>query len=221
MYAKRYAVIFAISLLVANGYTFWPAIVYWNTPTSCPAYIADISFSITGSTQIVGPPLYSQMQFLVKPGSTAYETETYNATRFGNNLTAYFASDHFTPYTVSQYLWMINPFSGQINPVPFNQTGITITLQNLTFQGIHVAKFLYKIAVSGSAEHASYMLAIPCVGPGLVLTVGSIPYIGPLAYGEVQEIGIIVNNVVAFIAAAVISIALSFYWHRKAGFKNA
>ena len=53
------------------------------------------------------------------------------------------------------------------------------------------------------------------------MTVGSISYIGPLTYGELQEIGIIVNNVVAIIAATVISIVLSFYWRRNEGFEKS
>ena len=216
MYKRRYALIFAISLLLANAYTFWPAIAYGNTPIYCPAYIADLSFSITGAAQVVGPPLYSQKQFVMSPGSVAYETETYNSTQLGNNLTGFFQSSHQSSNPVTQYLWQINAFSGQFISIPANQTGVTITFQNLTFQGIHVAKFLYKIVVSRSAESASYMLVFPCAGPGLVLTVGSIPYAGPLAYGEIQLSAIIINNAIALVGATIISIILRFYWQPRA-----
>ena len=215
MYGKRYALIFAISLLVANVYTFWPAIAYGNTPHHCPAYIADLSFHVSGDAQVVGPPAYSEMQIVMKPGGVAYETDLYNSTELGNNMTAFFKASEFQQDSPMRYLWQLDPLSGEFYSVTASQTGVSITFQNLAFQGIHIARILWKIAVSNTASPASYMLVFPCVGPGLVLTVGSIPYSGPLPYGSVQLVGIIINNSIALAAAAVFSVIMRFYWHRK------
>lgn len=99
--------------------------------------------------------------------------------------------------------------------VAANQTGVTITFQNKTFQGIHVAVFLYSISVDSSAKDASYELGDAPCGTGLVLTIGDLPYAGPLAYGQVQLIGVILNNVIALAASTIACIALRFYWTRS------
>lgn len=215
MYGKPYALIFVVTLLVANAYTFWPAIAYGNVATSCPAYVADLSFHVSGKAQVVGPPLYSEMQIVMNPGSIAYETDVYNSTELGNNMTAFFKNSEFQQNSPEQYLWQLDPIGGEFNQVAANQTGVSITFQNLTFEGIHIARILWKIVVSNSASSSSYMLAFPCVGPGLVLTVGSIPYSGPLPYGSVHLMGIVTNNSIALVAATVLSVVMRFYWNRK------
>jgi hypothetical protein len=194
---------------------FWPAIAHGNTPLGCPGYVADLSFHVSGDAQVVGPPLFSEMQIVMKSGSVAYETDLYNSTGLGNNMTAYFGSDKFQQNSPMQYLWQLDPLGGEFNQVNANQTGVNITFQNLTFQGIHIARILWEITVSNSASSASYLLAFPCVGPGLVLTIGSIPYGGPLPYGSVQLLGIIVNNSIALVAAAVLSAVMRFHWRKK------
>lgn len=221
MYGKRYALIFAISLLVANTYTFWPAFAYADTATSCPAIFANLSYKVKGNVQVVGSPLYSEMQVVMKPGSMAYETATYQSDQ--NNLTRLFQYDYpingsnFTRpgwNPVTQYLEQINGFDGLTDSVAANATGVTITFQNITFEGIHVANILYKISVSSSAEDASYELGgAPC-WTGLVLTVGNLPYFGPLAFGDIQQVSILINNALAIIGSTIACIFLRFYWTR-------
>lgn len=221
MYWKRYAFVFGLALIIANAYTFWPAFAYANTSISCPSIFGNLSYDVKGATQVVGAPLYSEMQLVMRPGSTAYETATYQSDL--NNLTQLFQYDYpingsnfhrqgWNP--VTQYLDQIDGFDGLTNQVVANETGVTITFQNITFEGIHVAKILYKITVSSSAEDASYELgAAPC-WTGLVLTVGYMSYFGPLPLGDIQQISIIINNAVALIGSTIICIVLRFYWSR-------
>ncbi|MCL5068774.1 MAG: hypothetical protein M1368_10545, partial [Thaumarchaeota archaeon] len=208
MKRKTYALIYVLALLIANVYTFWPAVAYGNEMISCPAIIADLSYRVTGANLAVGPPLYSASQYLLHPGSVAYELEIYNSTSLGNNLTSFFRNTY--PYNGStpnpswnpaiQYLSLINGFSGLLDSVTSNQTGVSITFQNITFQGIHVAEILYKIEVSKNAPSASYAFWLVCT-PGFVLTVGSLPYSGPLPFGRIQGIAVIINNAIALAAA--------------------
>ena len=216
MKRKSYLLIYVLAILVANAYTFWPAVAYGNEAISCPAIIADLSYRVTGANMVVGPPLFSATQYLLRPGSVAYELEIYNSTSLGNNLTAYFRNSY--PYNGStpnpgwnpeiQYLSQINGLSGSLNSVSTNETGVTITFQNITFLGIHIAEILYKIEVSQDAPSASYAFGLVCF-PGFVLTVGSLPYTGPLPSGRIQGIGVIVNNSIALVAATIISIGVS------------
>lgn len=212
MYAKRYCVVFALCLLGVNLYTIYPIFEVGFGPISCPAYVADLSYQVNGSASVVGSPLYSETQILMKPGSVAYETDVYNSLGFGNNLTSFFISAQFERQPVTQYLYELDFFSGETNIVAANQTGITMTFQNVTFEGIYVAKILWKIVISNSANPASYILNFPCVGPGLVLTIGSIPYIGPLPYGSIQLAGLILNNTIGLATAAIICMSLKYYW---------
>ena len=100
------------------------------------------------------------------------------------------------------------------SPVLANETGVTITFQNKTSESIHVADLLYSISVDSSATDASYEIGgAPC-WTGLVLTVGSLPYYGPLPFGRIQPIAVIINNVAALITSAIACLALRFYWSR-------
>jgi hypothetical protein len=216
--------VFAIVLIIANGYTFWPMFAYPDV-TSCPLILAGtfLGFDVGGAAQVVGPPLYSEMQLVVHPGSTAYKTTVY---RSYNNLTG--LSQDYPPYRgspVTQDLYRIDGFTGMENDVAANQTGVTITFQNMTFEYSapppppypppYVAKILYKIDVSNSANAASYEIGrAPCL-TGLVLTVGYLPYTGPLWIGQIQPIAIIINNVVAIIGSTIACIALRFYLTRS------
>jgi hypothetical protein len=214
MYWKRYAVVFGIGLIIANSYAFWPAFAYSGAVFNCPSILGPIWFNVTGAAQIVGPPLYSEMQMVMHPGSTAYETEVYQS---NNNLTQVF--QNYPPpgsNPVTQYLYQIDGFTGleYQDQVAANQTGVTITFQNITFQGIHVAKILYRIGVSNSANDASYELGEPPCEAGFLLTVGSLQYAGPLAYEPVQLIAVIISNVVGLIGSTIACVALRFYWKR-------
>ncbi len=64
---KRYALVFGIGLIVANGYTFWPAFAYANTSINCPAIFGVLSYDVNGAAQVVAAPLYSEMQLVVPP----------------------------------------------------------------------------------------------------------------------------------------------------------
>lgn len=158
-------------------------------------------------------PLYSEMQLVMRPGSTASETATYQSDN--NNLTRLFQNEYpINGNPVTQYLDQIDGFNGLKRPVAATETGVTITFHNITFEGIHVAKILYKIVVGSSAEGASYEIgAAPC-WTGLVLTVGDQPYFGPLPFGDIQLIAIVINNSVALIGSTIVCVALRFYWSR-------
>jgi hypothetical protein len=210
----RYTLVFALALIVANVYTFWPAFEYGNQIIPCPSIFASKSFEIVGPTQLFGRPLFSEEQFVMAPGTTAYEIETYNSSETRNNLTSILQNPSGTNPSPN-YLYQLDSFSGQVSQTPINQTGIVITFQNMTFQGIYFAKLVYKISVSSSANSASYELSFPiCGDTGLIMTVGSLLYAGPLDYGEIQLAGIIINNAVALVAAALICVFLRFYWSR-------
>lgn len=215
MFWKRYAVVFGVGLIIANAYAFWPAFAYSGAVFNCPLILGPIWFEVQGAAQVVGPPLYSEMQLVMHLGSTAYETEIHRSDN--NNLTRLF-QNYPPPGTnpVTQYLYQIDGITGleYQNQVAASQTGVTITFQNITFEGIHIAKILYRIDVSNSAKDASYELGGPPCEAGLVLTVGSLPYAGPLAYGPVQLITIIISNGVALIGSTVACVTLRFYWKR-------
>ena len=203
---------FGIGLIIANSYTFWPAFAYANTLIHCPAIFGNLSYDVKGAAQVVGAPLYSQMQLVVHPGSTAFETAIYRSD--SNNLTRLF-QDYPTVGSVTQDLSQINGFDGLTNPVPANERGVTITIQDKTFEGIHVANLLYGISVDGSATDASYEIGgAPC-STGLVLTVGSLPYSGPLPFGQIQLIGVIINNATALIASTIACLTLRVYLSRS------
>jgi hypothetical protein len=222
VYWKRYAFVFAAALIVANAYTFWPAFAYANTAINCPGIFGNLSYNVEGAAKVVGAPLYSEMQLVMQPGSTSYETAVYQSAN--NNLTQLFQYDYpvngsdFTRAgwnPVTQYLDQINGFDGLTNQVMANATGVTITFQNITFEGIHVAKILYKITASSSAVDGSYEIGgAPC-WTGLVLTVGYLPYFGPLAFGDIQQVGIIINNSIAVIGSTILCLVLKFYWSRQ------
>ncbi len=142
VFGKRYALVFGIVLIIANGYTFWPALAYGNSLISCTLIFGILSYDVKGAVQVVGAPLYSEMQLVMQSGSIANETAIYRSDN--NNLTQLF-QDYPTSNSVTQYLNKIDGFSGLINPVPASETGVTITLQNKTFDGIHVAYLLYSI----------------------------------------------------------------------------
>jgi hypothetical protein len=208
---KRYARVFGIGLIIANGYTFWPALAYANTLINCPAIFGTLSYEVNGAAQVVGAPLYSQMHLVMHPGSTAFETATYR--RDNNNLTRLFQG-YPTVGSVTRDLNEIDGFDGLTNPVLANERGVTITFQNKTFEGIHVADLLYSISVDSSATYASYELGgAPC-WTGLVLTVGGLPYSGPLPFGQIQLMGVIINNAAALIFSTIACISLRFYWSR-------
>ncbi len=208
---KRYALVFGIGLIVANGYSVWPALVYGNTLIHCPAIFAVLSYDVKGAAQVVGAPLYSEMQLVMQSGSTAFETAIYRSD--ANNLTRLF-QDYPIVGSATQELRQIDGLDGSTSPVPANQAGVTITFENKTFESIHVADLLYSIRVDSSATDASYEIGgAPC-WTGLVLTVGSLPYSGPLPLGRIQPIAVIINNAAALIASTIACIALRFYWSR-------
>ena len=211
VFGKRYALVFGIVLIIANGYTFWPALAYGNSLISCTLIFGILSYDVKGAVQVVGAPLYSEMQLVMQSGSIANETAIYRSDN--NNLTQLF-QDYPTSNSVTQYLNKIDGFSGLINPVPASETGVTITLQNKTFDGIHVAYLLYSIRADSSATGASYEIGRAPCWTGLVLTIGSQPYSGPLPFGRVQPIAVIINNVAALIVSTIACIALRFYWSR-------
>ena len=210
---KRYALVFGIGLIVANAYTFWPTLAYGNSLIGCTLVIGTLSYDVKGATQVVGAPLYSEMQLVMHPGSTAFETAVYRSDN--NNLTRQFQDfPAIGSNPVVQELYQIDGSDGLIHPVLANETGVTVTFQNKTFEGIHVADLLYSISVDSSATDASYEIGgAPC-WTGLVLTVGSLPYSGPLPFGRIQPIAVIINNAAALIASTIACIALRFYWSR-------
>jgi hypothetical protein len=211
VFGKRYTLVFGIILIIANGYTFWPAFAYANTLIHCPAIFGILSYDVKGAAQVVAAPLYSEMQLVMHRGSTANETAIYRSD--ANNLTRLF-QDFPTVGSVTQDLSQINRFDGSTNPVPANQAGVTITFENKAFEGIHLADLVYSIRVDASATDASYEIGgAPC-WTGLVLTVGSLSYSGPLPFGRVQPIAAIINNVAALIVSTIACIALRFYWSR-------
>jgi hypothetical protein len=215
MYWKRYAVVFGIGLIIANAYAFWPTFAYSGAVFNCPAILGPIWFDVSGAAQVVGPPLYSEMQMVMHQGSTAYETKFYRSDY--NNLTRDF-QNYLPPGSspVTQFLYQIDGLTGleYQNLVAANQTGVTITFQNITFEGIHVAKILSRIDVSDSAKDTSYELGEPPCGAGLLLTVGPLPYAGPLAYEPVQLITVTISNLVGLTASAIACIPLKHYWNR-------
>src|SRR5207245_9415415 len=91
------------------------------------------------------------MHLVVHPGSTAFETAIYRSD--SNNLTRLF-QDYPTVGSVTQDLSQINGFDGLTNPVPANERGVTITIQDKTFEGIHVASLFYGTSVGGAAKVA-------------------------------------------------------------------
>ncbi len=210
---KRYALVFGIGLIVANAYTFWPTLAYGNSLIGCTLVIGTLSYDVKGATQVVGAPLYSEMQLVMHPGSTAFETAVYRSDN--NNLTRQFQDfPAIGSNPVVQELYQIDGSDGLIHPVLANETGVTVTFQNKTFEGIHVADLLDSISVDSSATDASYEIGgAPC-WTGLVLTVGSLPYSGPLPFGRIQPIAVIINNAAALIASTIACIALRFYWSR-------
>jgi len=152
---------------------------------------------------------------VMQQGSTAYETKSYRSD--SNNLTRVF--ENYPPpgsNPVTQYLYQIDGFTGleYQSSAAANRTGVTITFQNITFQGIHAAKILSRIDVSHSAKDASYELGTPPCGAGLLLTVGPLPYAGPLAYEPVQLITVMISNVIALIGSTIACFRLTLYWNR-------
>jgi hypothetical protein len=211
MNLKRYALIYLVSLVVANTYAFWPAGAYGNEAVNCPAIIASFSFQVVGASQSVGPPLYSADQFLFQPGSSGYELGTYNSTNFGNNLTAMFESG-FNPLALS--IGKINDYSGELNYESSKQTGLTIAFQNMTLEGSFVVKIRLKITVTSDAPTARFAVGTVCTA-GYILTVGSIPYFGPLPHGSVQPLSIILSNSIALIGATAVSILVPIFYRKK------
>lgn len=58
--------VFGFSLIIANGYTFWPALEYANASFNCPAILGPVYYQVEG-VQVVGAPLYGQMQIVMPP----------------------------------------------------------------------------------------------------------------------------------------------------------
>src|SRR3989442_3223404 len=163
---KRYALVFGIGLIVANGYSVWPALVYGNTLIHCPAIFAVLSYDVKGAAQVVAAPLYSEMQLVMHPGSTAFETAIYRSD--ANNLTRLF-QDYPIVGSVTQDLHQLDGFGGVTSPAPANQAGVTISFENETFESIHVAYLLYGIRVDRSATDSSLQISGgPCLTRGLV-----------------------------------------------------
>jgi hypothetical protein len=132
-----------------------------------------------------------------------------------NNLTQQFQDyPAIGSNPVAQVLYRIDGFDGLTSPVLANEAGVTITFQNKTFEGIHVADLLYGISVDSSATDASYEIGRTPCWTGLVLTVGSLPYSGPVPFGRIQPIAIIISNTAALIVSTIACIALRFYWSR-------
>ena len=213
--SKTYAFVFILSLLVANIYTFSPAFEYANRPIMCPAIFWNSqSMEATEFAQDLGAPLYSVQQALMKQGTSAYLIESYDSTGMGNNLTRLLKGYYQDSFTFLEKLNALN--GGQTSQVPANETGVSIVIENVTFPSIYHAKLVYRITVQANASAASYLLDYPaCGNPGFVLTVGAIPYIGPLPYGIVQPIEVLVNNAIALVVATVASLLLARYWSRK------
>jgi len=207
---KRYALVVGIGLMVANGYTFWPTLAYGNSPIGCTQVIGTLSYNVKGAAQIVGAPFYFEMQLVMPLGSTALETAIYRSD--SDNLTRLFKDyPAIGSNPVTQDLYRIDGFSGLTNPVLANETGVTITFQNKTFESIHVADLLYSINVDSSAPDASYEIGRAPCWTGLVLTVGSLPYSGPLSFGRIQPSAVIINNGTALIVSTIACIVLRFY----------
>ena len=206
MYAKRYAAIFAVCLLFANVYTFWPAFAYGNTAINCPSIFGQLSINVSGGKEIVGSPLYSETQVVTQPNSILYATFTYSSEP--NNLSQLLKPPFNPP------LWRINPFSGVYNGVPTAASGVSVSFQNITFQGEHVARVLYQINVSKSASGTYELGEWPC-WTGILLTVGYFPYFGPIPYGVVQLMGIIIDNIIALLVAVLACVMLRFYWQKS------
>ena len=211
-YWKRYAIIYAIGLIIANAFAFYPAFAY-HAAFGCPI-LRPVTYQIQGAAQVFGPPLFSQVQMVMSPGSTAYEMKIYNDDQ--NNLTAQFQNyPQSGTNPVTQYLYKLGNNGASLTGVAANETGVTITFQYKTFQGIHVAVLHYSIQVNSSATGASYEIGDAPCGTGLVLTVGNLPYTGPVWHGEVQLVQVIIYNIIAIVASTIACIGLRFYWTRR------
>ena len=208
--ASRYFLIFFVFSLAAVSYWAWPGFAY-SGPHSCPADIANLSFQVYGSSKILGPPLFSEEQVLLTTPSTVYIVFLYNSP--GNNLTQLFSEPH--ELGTSNVLWIPNPFTGEVEWVTNNSTGTSVSYVNVTYQGIHSARVLYKIQANGSAQGYTYLLAIPCITPGLLVTIGSIPYWGPLPFGELQLFALLIDLGVSFVFAAIVCLVLRARLVRK------
>lgn len=223
-----YVLIFVLAFLAAAGFYIWPVFAF-SGAHSCPAVLADLSFQISGSNpiasgfggpgyhhEVVGQPLFSQTQLVLQPSYVAYITYVYDSTMLGNNMTEPLSGFGSPPYTVA-FLYRIDPWTGQFEEVAANQTGVSFTLLGTYFsQSDTIARQIWEVSISKSAEPASYALAIPCGTPGLVLTVGSLPYWGPIQWSSPQLSDFLVNVAVALVGATAISVALRWYWRRTA-----
>ncbi len=204
-----YGLVFALAFVLALSVYAWPAFAYAGFH-SCPAITGELSFTISGYWQLVGPPLFSEEQILVPPGSITYVTYIY--TGYGdNNLTAWFSQENLSsqPWSPER----VDPFTGWTDRTAMNSSGVTETFQNITYQGTHIAMLLYRFDITKSAGPATYMLAGVCE-TGLLLTVGYLPYGGPLPYGETQPVGLFFNFATSLAGALPIAVALHFYYWR-------
>jgi hypothetical protein len=118
----------------------------------------------------VGRPLYAEEQILMSLGSAAYQTYVYDSTIIHNNLTETLHGP--PPLTeISGNHQELNFFSGQVTSLPINQTGITITFQNMTLQGDYLARMIYEIS-----PHCRLLYLKRFPAPSLLSTSALMPY---------------------------------------------
>ncbi len=211
---KIYALTVIAGLMLATSLYLAPSIVYGGLH-SCYVAPGNLSYQISNYNELVGPPLFSQNyeQFLLTPGQTAFVTYVWNATTYGNNLTDFFTRGPRPGGFNYTSMERVNGFTGWGEYLTPNQTGVSIIFLNLTFQGTHIAKFFYKISVNNSAPSGTYYLygGLGCA-LGLLLTVGFLPYWGPLIYGEIQPMAYLSNVAISLIGSSLLITALHLHY---------
>jgi hypothetical protein len=209
---KVYALILVAGLIIATALFLAPSIIYGGGFIyGCPPEVGQLSFKISNYTQLVGPPLFSQEQFVITPGTTTYVTFIWNATSNGNNAINWFTGT--PPITGFNYTYLprINSLTGEFDGLPTQQDGVIDEFQNITFQGTYIARILYKISLSPIATPATYELVYSC-DYHLLMTVGSLPYWGPLFYGVVQPMELIFNVAISLVGSSLLITILKIHY---------
>ena len=177
-----------------------------------PASCADIevSYMSHGFSYSLDKPFFTAQDVLT-PGSLAYLDVHYTTTRFDPtfNLT----SSLLNPFQGSEYrptirdVFRVNLANGQFTWARPVDVGLTISLLNMSFSGSE-AVLQYSVSADRSSLPATYLLGIPDYCSPLFLTVGYLPYLGPLPQSGPQPITLVLYLLVAVLIGGCVHLFL-------------
>jgi hypothetical protein len=191
---KLAKITFVASIIFLSAFTFdwffgWPSIgtsgqFCANTGASNYSFQDEAGFLTVVYRHGGKPTVYD---FVVRPGSQAHFTITYD---YGSpELNAAYRIQKSYNYTLnyifgSAVLSTVSKLDdgGILSSVPLNKTGIDVYPSNITALSASIIKVTYMMNTSASAG-GTYVLGLFSTCPGEMLTVGYIPYMGPLPWG--------------------------------------